>query len=372
MTLDEGIQKRARIVIVDDEPANVALLERILHHAGYANLCGITDPETVVATCTRTPPDLLLLDLHMPRLDGFELLEELKPWLEPRAVPVLVLTADTTREAKRRALGLGASDLLGKPFDASEALLRINNLLQTRFLQLELRRQNLILEERVRERTRDLATARLEALVRLAIAAEYRDDQTGGHIQRVGRTSEAIAEELGLDTYTVDLIRNAAPLHDVGKIGVSDRILLKPGPLTDEERESMKAHVRIGASILSNSTSPLLRMAEQIALTHHEWWDGNGYPKRLQGDEIPLSGRIVALADVFDALTQDRPYKAAVGLHEALAEIRSLSGRQFDPQVVAAFEELEPEALIADVERVWRPSLDETQQQQVLPDDLAA
>jgi putative two-component system response regulator len=370
--MDEPGRKRARIVIVDDEPANVALLERILGHAGYTNLCGITNSEVVVATCTQTPPDLLLLDLHMPRLDGFELLEQLKPWLEPRAVPVLVLTADTTREATRRALGLGASDLLSKPFDASEALLRINNLLHTRFLQLELRRQNLVLEQRVRERTRDLATARLEVLVRLAIAAEYRDDQTGGHIQRVGRTSGAIAETLGLDGNTVELIRNAAPLHDVGKIGVSDNILLKPGPLTEAERESMKTHVQIGASILGNSTSPLLRMAEQITLAHHEWWDGTGYPNGLRGDEIPLAGRIVGLADVFDALTQDRPYKAAVPLAEALAEIRSLSGRQFEPQIVAAFEALDQQALLADVDPIWRPSIDDIPERHALPDDLAA
>ncbi len=237
--------KRARIIIVDDERANVALLERILEQDGYSNLCGTTQPEAVVELCTQTPPDLLLLDLHMPRLDGFELLEQLKPWLGSGAVPVLVLTADTTREAKRRALSGGASDFLTKPFDASEALLRIRNLILNRFLQLELRQQNLILEERVWERTRELATARLEVLARLAMAAEYRDDETGGHIQRVGRTSGQLAQALGLDDHTVDLIRNAAPLHDVGKIGVPDGILLKAGTLTDEERDRMKVHVSI-------------------------------------------------------------------------------------------------------------------------------
>jgi putative two-component system response regulator len=364
--------KRARIIIVDDERANVALLERILEQDGYSNLCGTTQPEAVVELCTQTPPDLLLLDLHMPRLDGFELLEQLKPWLESRAVPVLVLTADTTREAKRRALSGGASDFLTKPFDASEALLRIRNLILNRFLQLELRRQNLILEERVWERTRELATARLEVLARLAMAAEYRDDETGGHIQRVGRTSGQLAQALGLDDHTADLIRNAAPLHDVGKIGVPDGILLKPGTLTDEERDGMKVHVSIGASILSRSTSPLLRMAEQIALTHHEWWDGTGYPLGLCGEEIPLGGRVVAIADVFDALTQDRPYKEAFGLDQALAEIRTLSGRQFEPRIVSAFEELDHESLIADVEPIWHPSIDDEIAPERLPDNVAA
>jgi putative two-component system response regulator len=359
MTVEEPLHSRARIVAVDDEQANVDLLERVLEHYGYANIASTTNPEQVVSLCMQAPPDLVLLDLHMPRLDGFELLEQLKPLLEPRAVPVLVLTADTTREAKRRALSAGAADFLTKPLDAAEVLLRIRNLLRTRFFQLELRRQNLLLEERVRERTHDLATARLEVLARLAMAAEYRDDDTGGHIQRVGRTAGQLAEALDLDDSTVELIRNAAPLHDIGKIGVPDHILLKRAALTDEEREAMKVHVAIGASILAYSKSPLLRMAEQIACSHHEWWDGTGYPEGLQGDDIPLAGRIVAIADVFDALTQDRPYKAAVGLDEAVAEIRALSGRQFDPQIVAAFERLDHAALVAGVGPIWRPSLDD-------------
>jgi putative two-component system response regulator len=370
--MDENARKKARIIIVDDERANVELLERILEQDGYSNVGGTTEPETVVALCTQTPPDLLLLDLHMPRLDGFGLLDQLKPWLEPRAVPVLVLTADTTREAKRRALSGGASDLLTKPFDASEALIRIRNLLLTRFLQLELRRQNLVLEERVRERTSDLATARLEVLARLAMASEYRDDDTGGHIQRVGRTSGQLARALGLDESTVDLIRNAAPLHDVGKIGVPDHILLKPGRLTDEERERMKVHVSIGASILAHSKSPLLRMAEQITLTHHEWWDGTGYPRGLRGEAIALGGRIVAIADVFDALTQDRPYKNAIGLDDALAEIRALSGRQFDPRIVSAFEKLDHRALLTDLGPVWRPSIEDGIAPERLPENVAA
>jgi response regulator RpfG family c-di-GMP phosphodiesterase len=366
--MDDRDLKAARILIVDDEPENVHVLERILEQEGYENLSSTTDPAKVVGLCVQSSPDLVLLDLQMPAIDGFEVLRQLAPWIRDGAVPVVVLTADSAQVTKQKAHSEGASDFLTKPFDAFEALLRIENLLKTRFLQVELRKQNLILEQRVRERTEDLAVARLEILKRLAIAAEYKDDETGGHIQRVGRTSGLLAETLGLDREHVELIRNAAPLHDVGKIGVPDSVLLKPGRLTPEERKVMQTHVRIGGSILSKSRSPLLRVAQQMALTHHEWWDGHGYLAGLQGDEIPLSGRIVALADVFDALTQDRPYKRALPVEQACEEIRALSARQFDPQVVEAFLKLEHRELIAPGEAAYLSSSGEEHDAAALSD----
>jgi PAS domain S-box-containing protein len=202
-----------------------------------------------------------------------------------------------------------------------------------------------LLEQTVAERTADLEEARWETLRCLALAAEYRDDQTYEHTQRVGRTSAALAKQLGLDAYTVELIRHAAPLHDVGKVGVPDAILLKPGELTAGEFELVREHPAAGARILGQSSSDLLKLAAEIALSHHEWWDGSGYPNQLGAEQIPLSGRIVAVADVYDALTHERPYKPAWNIPDSLREIRRLSGRQFDPTVIDAFQQLDPDQL---------------------------
>jgi PAS domain S-box-containing protein len=202
-----------------------------------------------------------------------------------------------------------------------------------------------LLERMVAERTAQLEEARWETLRCLALAAEYRDDQTYEHTQRVGRTSALLAEQLGLDAHFCTLIRHASPLHDVGKVGMPDSILLKPGKLTPEEMEIVRGHSAAGARILSGSSSDLLKLAEEIALTHHEWWDGNGYPNRQTGEEIPLSGRIVAVADVFDALTHQRPYKPAWSVADAVREMYRLTGSQFDPAVIDAFKQLDPDQL---------------------------
>jgi putative two-component system response regulator len=351
-TIDKERLRHARILIADDQEANIELLTRMLEHDGYTAVESTTDSASVVPMCAQQPPDLLILDLHMPEPDGFEVLAQLQPWFEGRWFPVLVVTADITVEARQRALAGGARDLLTKPFDMVEVLLRIKNLLEVRFLQLEARKQNLVLEQLVEDRTKDLDEARVEALNRLALASEYRDDTTGEHTQRVGRTSAAIARVLGLRAEQVSLIRHAAPLHDVGKIGLRDGILLKRGRLTDIEREEMKTHVSIGRSILSGSRSPLLKMAEEIAWTHHERWDGKGYLSGLTGDEIPLAGRIVAVADVFDALTHTRPYKEAWPVDDAVAQIVSESGAHFDPLVVDAFRSLDKKDLLKPVGNV--------------------
>jgi putative two-component system response regulator len=328
----------ARILIVDDEPANVLLLERVLEEAGYPNHAGTTDPRQVLAIHAQYDPDLILLDLAMPHLDGFAVMAQLRQVIPTGAfLPILVLTADITTQAKQRALSDGATDFLVKPFDTTEVLLRIGNLLQTRQLHQELQGHNQLLERRVRDRTAQLEQARNEILERLALAAEYRDDDTHQHTLRVGQLSALLAAELGLPDEQVRRIRRAAPLHDIGKIGISDTVLLKPAKLTPEEFEHVKTHTLIGERILSDSPVAVLQLGREIALTHHERWDGSGYPDGLKGERIPLSGRIVTVADVFDALIHDRPYKHAWPIERAVAEITAQRGRQFDPDVVHAF-----------------------------------
>ncbi len=333
--------RRGSILIVDDQENNIRILERMLRKAGYQELFSTTDPRETPALFERHAPDLVLLDLHMPYLDGFGVLDRLAPHLAPGSyMPILVLTADISPEAKQRALSMGAKDFLAKPFDSTEVLLRIRNLLEARFLYLELQQQNDLLEQKVRIRTQELEDAQVEILDRLALAAEFRDDATQEHTQRVGEISARLARRMGMPADVVELVRRAAPLHDLGKIAVPDSILLKLGKLTDEEFAIIRSHTTIGARILSGSRHPLLQLAEQIALTHHEHWDGRGYQPGLGGERIPLVSRIVAVADVFDALTHARPYKKAWSVERACAEIRAQSGRQFDPQVVEAFLDL--------------------------------
>jgi putative two-component system response regulator len=326
----------ARILIVDDEPANVQLLERILRRGGFTNLLGISDARRVLAVHSEFGPDLVMLDLHMPYLDGFMVMDQIVRRGDPAAFdPILVLTADVRREVKERALSAGAKDFLTKPVDATEVLLRVRNLLETRALQQSVRDQNRVLEERVQERTRELSEAYLDTVQRLARAGEYRDDVTGSHAQRVGETAGLLALALGMPEDEVKLIRNAAPLHDIGKIGIPDSILQNEGPLTPEEFEEMKNHTTIGVGILSGSRSGVLQLAEEIALYHHERWDGGGY-MGLKGTAIPLSARIVSVSDALDALTHGRPYRTADTVDDALTEIERESGKQFDPRVVQA------------------------------------
>jgi putative two-component system response regulator len=337
----------ARIVMVDDEPSNLRLLEGILRDEGYANLHSITNPRHLFRHFIDGEPDLILLDLMMPEINGFEIMERLSTICSPGTCPpILILTADATPETKRKALASEASDFLTKPFDYTEVVLRIRNLLTTRFYSLELRSHNRRLEETVRARTESLAQAQAEILTRLAHAAEFRDDDTGRHTQRVSHTSALLAREMKLPDDMVELIRQAAPLHDVGKIGVSDLILLKPGRLTNEEFDVIKTHPQIGGALLSEGRSPLVQMAERIARSHHERWDGCGYPQRLAQEEIPIEGRIVAVADVFDALVHERPYKKAWPVEDAVAEIQRQGGTQFDPAATEAFVKLPHESLL--------------------------
>ena len=272
----------------------------------------------------------------MPGMDGLAVMDQLNEIAEASYLPILMLTGDMTPTARQEALSRGAKDFVSKPFHADEVLLRIRTLLETRFLYFQVQSQNQILEAKVRERTRELEAAQIEIIERLARAAEFRDDNTGQHTERVGQMAALLARQLGLPDPQVSLIRRAAPLHDVGKIGIPDAVLLKLGKLTLEEFELVKTHTTIGARILSGSRFGVLRLAEEIAFSHHERWDGDGYVG-IRQDQIPLAGRIVAVADVFDALTQKRPYKAAWPIVEAIAEIERQSTRQFDPEIVDAF-----------------------------------
>ncbi len=338
----------ARIMIVDDEDANVRLLERVLRRDGFTNLASTTDPRGATQLFGESEPDLILLDLLMPYVDGFTLMNELRKSIpETSYLPILVLTADMTPETKRKALAAGAKDFLTKPFDVEEILLRIRNMLETRALHIQLRDNNEVLEELVRIRTRELEYAQAEIFDRLAVAAEYRDDDTGQHTRRVGEMAALIAGELGLPAEEVELLERAAALHDVGKIGVPDSILLAPRRLTQEEFEVVKTHTAIGGRILSGSRSSLLQMAEVVAETHHERWDGTGY-HGLAGESIPIVGRITTVADVFDALVHDRPYKEAWSLELAVAEIGAQRGLQFDPDVVDAFLLLTDHSLVSE------------------------
>jgi putative two-component system response regulator len=328
--------RHARILIVDDEEQNVETLRRILNRFGFARIESTTDSREAAALYVRHRPDLILLDLKMPHIDGLDVMAQLNQIAEATYLPILILSAEVTPEMRLEALSRGAKDFVSKPFQQDEIVARIKTLLQTRQLYLQIQSQNQLLEAKVRARTKALEEAQMEIVERLAVAAEFRDDNTGQHTQRVGQLAALVARQLGLPDSQVTLIRRAAPLHDVGKIGVPDTILLKFGKLTLEEFSVVKTHTLIGARILSGGKFPLLRLAEEIAYNHHERWDGDGYTGIL-ANEIPLAGRIVAVADVFDALTQQRPYKDAWSIAEAISEIDRQRKHQFDPEVVDAF-----------------------------------
>jgi putative nucleotidyltransferase with HDIG domain len=346
----EGQESRAaRILIVDDDPSNVRLLIRSLHRVGYTEVQGTTEPLQAFHLYTSYSPDLVLLDLHMPGVDGMSLLEQMRSATSPlEFLPILIVTGDVRAEPRREALAWGATDFLTKPFDPLEIVLRVNNILATRALHLMLRSQNARLEQRVAARTRELEQAQLEGLERLALAAEFRDDATGRHTVRVASLAAALAQVLDLPAAKVDLIRKAAPLHDIGKIGIPDQVLLKPAALSSEELQVMQTHATIGARILGGGRSALMQLAERIARSHHERWDGSGYPDGLAGETIPIEARVTTVADAFDALTHARPYRPAWSTDRARQEIAANEGRHYDPQVVGAFlslpDRLEPGA----------------------------
>jgi len=325
------------VLAVDDEDVVLRLLRRTLDRAGLGLVVATSDPREARALFRLHSPDLVLLDFHMPGRDGLQVMEELRALARPgEYLPMVVMSGDLTPTARRGALARGASEFIAKPLDPVEVVLRVRGMLETRALHRAVHDRNKLLEALVAERTGELERARIEVLERLARAAEFRDDATGEHTRRVGRLAASIAREMGLDARTVAMLRRAAPLHDVGKIAVPDAVLRKPGALTPEERRSMQDHTVVGARLLAGGGSPLLTMAERIARCHHERWDGGGYPDGLAGEAIPMEARVVAVADVFDALTSDRPYRPAWPRERVLAEIIAGRGHHFDPAVADA------------------------------------
>jgi len=330
------------ILVVDDEPLNVELVSRMLHWAGFNNIETTNSSVDALERCAARRPDLLILDLLMPELDGFNVMAALGPGIRAFCGPsVLMLTADSSVGTRRRALEAGAQDFVVKPFDRDEVLLRTRGILERRHLQRELLRQNARLEEAVLSRTQELEASRIEVLDRLTLIAEYRDQETNHHARRIGRLAFLFASLIDFSADDLDLLEEAAALHDIGKIAVPDAILRKRGPLTPDEMMVMRTHTTAGSRTLAGSRSPVLQLAERIALTHHERWDGTGYPRGLMGSSIPLEGRVVAVADVFDALTHERPYKHAWSAQAAAAEIAAGAGTQFDPTVVDAFQSMD-------------------------------
>ncbi len=337
MTVSVETTYNSRILIVDDEPANLKLLDKMLRAEGYTNLVCIADPRQVRDAYRADVTALILLDINMPHLNGYEVMAQLKELGDPLLPPILVLTAQSGRDFLMRALNEGARDFLSKPFDRYELLARVRNLLDAH-LALRFRfDQQGVLEEMVRKRTVEVVQSRLEIVQRLGRASEYRDNETGQHILRMSHSASLLAKEIGWSEERCNLMLYTSTMHDLGKIGISDTILLKPARLTPEERATMETHTTIGADILSGSNNELLETARIIALTHHEKWDGSGYPRKLAGERIPMEGRIAAIVDVFDALTSVRPYKKAWSVDEAVTDIRVNSGTHFDPILVGHF-----------------------------------
>ncbi|MHC1724576.1 MAG: two-component system response regulator [Syntrophobacteraceae bacterium] len=333
----------SRVLVVDDAKANLDILVAALRNDYKISVAA--DGETALALVKRNPPDLILLYIVMPRMDGYEVCRRLKADATTSSIPIIFITGMHEIEEKSKGFELGAVDYITKPFEIVELNARIRTHLSLTQAMRELAHQNQMLDSRVRERTRELQDTQLEIIYRLSRAAEYRDSETGMHIKRLSHLSRALAVSVGCDAEMSELVFHSSPMHDVGKIGIPDSILLKPSSLDPNEWRIMQTHTTIGAEILSGHDSVLIRTAKTIALSHHEKWDGSGYPQGLSQYEIPLSGRIVAICDVFDALTSVRPYKRAWPVEEALQEIRRGTGVAFDPKVVDAFFECLPEML---------------------------
>jgi putative two-component system response regulator len=307
-------------LVIDDNPTNLMLLKHRLIKLDDCEVVTMDSAVEALVWCESNIPDVVFTDYMMPEVDGLEFIRRLRQKDEMREVPVVVVTTADVKEIRQKALELGAIDFLTKPVDGHELMARARNL-------LALRKSQLTLHDRAAE----------ELVMRLSKAAEFRDPETGAHIERMARFSGMIAKRLGMSQEDAERLELAAPMHDVGKVGIPDMILLKPDRLTEMEFSIMKQHAKLGWEILKNSSSRLVRLAAEIALSHHEKFDGNGYPAGLAGQNIPLSGRIVAVADVYDALTSTRPYKQPWPVDKAVSFLREQSGRHFDPACVEAF-----------------------------------
>lgn len=332
----ESIQD-LNILICDDSVTNVMILGKLCESEGFNSVDTVTDPRKVMQIVQDKDIDLLLLDIEMPHMNGFEVMAQVREKFPSEVLPILILTGLQDIETRNRALSEGASDFLNKPFDQTEVILRVKNLAHVRHAYRLQRDLNQQLEKKVRERTRELNDATETLILRLARAGELRDVDTGKHVLRVGEYARMLAENIGLPEEISYMINKAAPMHDLGKIGIPDSILHKPDKLDSEERAIMDKHAEMGAELLGEHDSLLLQLAASIAKSHHEKWDGTGYPQSLAGESIPIEGRITAISDVFDALTTDRPYKEAWTVEQALDLLKSESGKSFDPTLVEIF-----------------------------------
>lgn len=347
------MEPKATILIVDDNPENIDVLNGILkqHYRVKAALSGQLALKIVAGP---DKPDLILLDIMMPGMDGHEVCRLLKANPLTVDIPVIFITAKTAIEDEQVGLELGAVDYISKPVSVPIVLARVKT-------HLSLYNQQRELELKVKERTREIEQTRREIIDRLGRAAEYKDNETGMHVIRMSRYSKLLAEQINAPDNWVDILYNAAPMHDVGKIGIPDKILLKPGKLNEEEWKEMQRHVQYGADIIGKHSSELLQMAREIALFHHEKFDGSGYPHGTVGEDIPLSARIVAIADVFDALTSERPYKEAWPLDKTFEYLQNQAGKHFDPELVPQFIACE-EQILEIMERFADSKSEESQQ----------
>jgi putative two-component system response regulator len=332
--------KARTILIVDDERLNCDLLEVMLRHEGYTTT-SVTSGVAALKSIERHPPDLILIDVMMPIMSGNEVVKKLKGDPKTKSIPVIIVTSLVSRASKLEALSYGAEEFLTKPVDRAELLLRVRNMLRLKDYSDLLTDYNETLENRVQERTHKLNSAYKETIFTMVRAAGYKDRATGAHVRRIAQYSSMLSQLMGLDKEFVEAIFNASPMHDIGKIGIPDEILFKPSALTSKEWVIMKTHSLIGAEILRNGDSPYAKMGAAIALSHHENWDGSGYPNGISGQAIPLPARIMSLCDVYDALRSKRPYKSAFSHVKAVKIIVEGDGRtmpeHFDPAVLAVF-----------------------------------
>lgn len=337
----------AKILIIDDSPADIQIATDLLRSEGYQCICSTTDPSEALALFRQLDPDVLLLDIHMPKLSGFNVMTQLLQDYPDRYLPIIIIIMDLDlrNDIGTLALAGGAQDFVTKPFKATELLLRVGNIAETHLLHRALKNQHAALEAKVKQRSDEIHQSQVKLIACLAKAAEYKGTQTGRHVARISESCRILAKQMGLDDKWVDIIALASPMHDVGKIGIPDEVLLKPGKLLSDEWEVMKSHTELGAEILADDDSELLTAAASIAQTHHEHWDGQGYPAGLAGEQIPLLTRIVTVCDVFDALTSERPYKEAWSCERALEFLRDNAGKQFDPKIVDEFAHVIPQVL---------------------------